>query len=125
MLLGVVLEVKAVELSQLAEVVLAAEDIALVFIADQLHPDDLDAVLQLVLVELEVDLLLPLLQLTLRLLDAFVQTAHLIQKLSIPVFQLQDLESKLAFSFILLFIGVEQLLMILLLSHPLLQVELY
>lgn len=95
----------------------------MVLIADQLHPDHFDVIFEFVLIELKVYLLLPILQLQFGLLYLFLYICYICLDFFIFLLKPNDGHCEFAFGFVLVFVGLDELIMVLFLSYPFLYVK--
>jgi hypothetical protein len=120
---GVLLEEEAVQLPQTSEAMGLAEVIALVFIANQLHPYKFNAVFLFVLCQVIGEISFPLFQLIPALLDLLLNFLNLTLNILVFPLLLNDFPDNLALMFILHLMGIDYLFVVFLLSNSFVTVE--
>lgn len=95
----------------------------MVLIADELHPYHFNVIFEFVLIELKVDFLLPILQLQFGLLNLLLNICYICLDFFIFLLELNDGHCEFAFCFVLVLVGLDELIVVLFLSYPLLYVE--
>ena len=121
--LGIIFEVQAIKLSDLPEVVFRAKRVALILIADKLHPYQFNVVFEFVLIELKVNFLLPISQLKFGLLYLFLHICYICFDFVIFLLEINDAHREFAFCLVLILVRLNEFLMILFLSNAFLCIK--